>query len=179
SGNKSQAEGDSNLVGFVEEATKPLGKIELEVCFRSEGLCRRTMMKFIVIRAPSPYNIILGRTCLRTLQAIPSTIYSMMKFPTLKGVATLVTRSVIISEYRRLEKKQVVEEEEKKEEIEMGAINITEYTWEFPEDHLEYNLEPSIHLSSRLQGRVYNGFQKQMLHGCLQGQPSDSDVEGG
>ncbi|GJY19642.1 hypothetical protein Tco_0391133 [Tanacetum coccineum] len=159
SGNKSQAEGDSNLVGFAGEATKPLGKIELEVCFRSEGLRRRTTMKFIVIRAPSPYNIILGRTGLRTLRAIPSTIHSMMKFPTLKGVATLVTRSVIISECRRLEKKQVVEEEEKKEEIETKAINITEsqlklllknnmdiFSWEpadmtgVPRRIIEYNL---------------------------------------
>ncbi|GKB82059.1 reverse transcriptase domain-containing protein [Tanacetum coccineum] len=111
-------ETQTDLVGFAGEVTKPLGKIELEVCFGSEGLCRRTTITFTVIRVPSPYNIILGMTCLRTLRAIPSTIYSMMKFPTLKGIATLVTRSVIISECRRLEKKQVVEEEEKKEEAE-------------------------------------------------------------
>ncbi|GKC61094.1 hypothetical protein Tco_1088692 [Tanacetum coccineum] len=49
----------------------------------------------------------------------------MMKFPTLKGIATLVTRSVIISECRRLEKKQVIEEE-KKEEVEARAINVTD-----------------------------------------------------
>ncbi|GKG01115.1 reverse transcriptase domain-containing protein [Tanacetum coccineum] len=63
----------TNLVGFAGEATKPLGKIELEVCFESEGLCRRTTMKFTVIWAPSSYNIILGRTVLRTLRAIPVT----------------------------------------------------------------------------------------------------------
>nr|GEU34343.1 reverse transcriptase domain-containing protein [Tanacetum cinerariifolium] len=97
-----------DLVGFIGEATKPLDKIKLEVCFRNEGLCRRTTMKFTVNRAPSPYNVILGRTGLKTLRAIPSTIYSMMKFPTLKGVATLVTRSVVISECRRLEKKHLV-----------------------------------------------------------------------
>nr|GEV06772.1 reverse transcriptase domain-containing protein [Tanacetum cinerariifolium] len=44
------------------------------------------------------------------LRAIPSTIHSMMKFPTLKGVATLVTWTIIIAECRRLEKKQMVEE---------------------------------------------------------------------
>ncbi|GJT14303.1 hypothetical protein Tco_0861345 [Tanacetum coccineum] len=42
-----------------------MGKIELSVMFGSEGLCRRTMMKFTVVRASSPYNIILGRTARR------------------------------------------------------------------------------------------------------------------
>nr|GEU63514.1 hypothetical protein [Tanacetum cinerariifolium] len=63
-----------------------------------------------VFRAPSPYNIILGMPGLKTLRAIPSTIHSMMKFPTPKGVATLVTWTIIIAECRRLEKKQMVKE---------------------------------------------------------------------
>ncbi|GJZ88437.1 hypothetical protein Tco_0660219 [Tanacetum coccineum] len=58
----------------------------------------------------SPYNVILGRPGLKTLRAILSTIHSMMKFPTPKGIATLVTRTVIIAECRRLEKKQMIEE---------------------------------------------------------------------
>ncbi|GJW47779.1 hypothetical protein Tco_0079425 [Tanacetum coccineum] len=73
-----------------------------------EGL-RRTSIKFIVVRAPSPYNIILGRPDLKTLRAIPSTIHAMMKFPTPKGTATLVTQALIITECRRLEKKKMVE----------------------------------------------------------------------
>ncbi|GJU24375.1 reverse transcriptase domain-containing protein [Tanacetum coccineum] len=115
----------TDLVGFVREATKPLGKIELEVCFGSEGLCRRTTMNITVIRAPSPYNVILGRTRLRALRAIPSIVYSMIKFHTPKGIATLVTGSVIILECRQLEKKQVVKEEKKKE-VETRTVNITE-----------------------------------------------------
>nr|GEV58159.1 reverse transcriptase domain-containing protein [Tanacetum cinerariifolium] len=58
----------TELVGFAREAMKLLGKIELEVCFGSEGLCRRTTMKFTIIWAPSPYNIILGRTGIRNLR---------------------------------------------------------------------------------------------------------------
>ncbi|GJV09811.1 reverse transcriptase domain-containing protein [Tanacetum coccineum] len=104
-------ETQTDLIGFVGEISKPLGKIELEVCFGNGGLCRRTSMRFIVVRAPSPYNIILGRPRLKTLRAIPSTIHSMMKFPTPKGITTLVTRTVVIAECRRLEKKQLIEEE--------------------------------------------------------------------
>nr|GEU43592.1 hypothetical protein [Tanacetum cinerariifolium] len=54
-------ETQTDLVGFAEEISKPLGKIELEVCLGNEGLCRRTSMKFVVVRAPSLYNIILER----------------------------------------------------------------------------------------------------------------------
>ncbi|PWA42589.1 hypothetical protein CTI12_AA543130 [Artemisia annua] len=68
-------------------------------------------MKFAVVRSPSPYNIILGRSGIKKLRAIPSTIHSMMKFPTPRGIATLVTRSVIISECRKLEEKFLLEKE--------------------------------------------------------------------
>nr|GEV56682.1 hypothetical protein [Tanacetum cinerariifolium] len=79
----------TDLVVFAREISKPLGKIELELYFVNGGLCRRTSMKFIVVRAPLPCNIILGRHGLKTLRAISSTVHSMMKFPTQNGVATL------------------------------------------------------------------------------------------
>ncbi|GKB09771.1 hypothetical protein Tco_0843694, partial [Tanacetum coccineum] len=90
---------------------------------------RGTTMKFTVIRAPSPHNVILGRPGLKALRAIPSTIHSMMKFPTPKGIETLVTRSVIISECRRLEKKQMIKEKttefEKKEDEGTEEVSMT------------------------------------------------------
>ncbi|GJW01121.1 reverse transcriptase domain-containing protein [Tanacetum coccineum] len=77
-------ETQTDIVGFTGEISKPLGKIEL------------------------------ARPGLKTLRAIPSTIHSMMKFPTPKGVAMLVTRKTIIAECKRLEKKQMIEEESSK-----------------------------------------------------------------
>ncbi|GKA64610.1 reverse transcriptase domain-containing protein [Tanacetum coccineum] len=102
----------TDLVGFAGEVAKPLGKIDLEVCFGNEGLSRRMSIKFLVIRAPSPYNIILGRPGLKALHAIPSTIHSMVRFPTPKGIATLVTRSTIIAECRLREEKQILTEKQ-------------------------------------------------------------------
>ncbi|GJX62382.1 hypothetical protein Tco_0295282 [Tanacetum coccineum] len=112
------------------EVSKPLGKIELEVCLGNSGLCRRTSIKFIVVRAPLPYNIILGRSRLKTLRSIPSTIHSMMKFPTPKGMATLVNRTVIIVECKRLEKKQMMEEESSEggKEVELTEV-LGDGTW--------------------------------------------------
>nr|GEV38470.1 reverse transcriptase domain-containing protein [Tanacetum cinerariifolium] len=60
-------------------------------------------------RVPSQDILFIGSPGLKTLRAIPSTTHAVMKFPTLKGVATLVTRTLIIMECKRLEKKQMVE----------------------------------------------------------------------
>ncbi|GJW63661.1 putative nucleotidyltransferase, ribonuclease H [Tanacetum coccineum] len=102
----------TDLVGFAGEVAKPLGKIDLEVCFGNEGLSRKMSIKFLVVRAPSPYNIILGRPGLKALHAIPSTIHSMIRFPTPKGIATLVTRATIIAECRFREGKQILTEKQ-------------------------------------------------------------------
>ncbi|GKE35200.1 hypothetical protein Tco_1454522 [Tanacetum coccineum] len=107
----------TELVGFSGEQLLPMGKIELEVMFGSEGLCRRTMMKFTVVQASSPYNIILGRTGMRELRAIPSTTHAMMKFLTPRGIATLVPRTASIFECRHLEEKQTCPEEQPKERM--------------------------------------------------------------
>nr|GEX66098.1 reverse transcriptase domain-containing protein [Tanacetum cinerariifolium] len=63
SGNNGNVQRYSNRLGrFAGEVIKPLEKIDLEVCFGNEGMWRRTTMKFTIIRAPSLYNIILGRS---------------------------------------------------------------------------------------------------------------------
>nr|GEX16265.1 hypothetical protein [Tanacetum cinerariifolium] len=98
-----------DLVGLAEGVVKPLDKIELEVVFDDGGLFRMVMINFTVVRAPSPYNVIFGRTGLRALRAVSSTIHSMIKFPTSRGIGTLVTRTAIIAECQRLEKKQMIE----------------------------------------------------------------------
>ncbi|GJY56359.1 reverse transcriptase domain-containing protein [Tanacetum coccineum] len=74
----------TDLVGFAGEVAKPLGKIDLEVCF--------------------------GKPVLKALHAIPSTIHAMIRFPTPKGIATPVTRSTIVAECRLREEKQILTE---------------------------------------------------------------------
>nr|GEX61086.1 reverse transcriptase domain-containing protein [Tanacetum cinerariifolium] len=71
----------TDLVGFSRKQLMSMGNIKLSVMFESERLCRRTMMKFTVVHASSPYNIILGHTGMKELRAISSTTHAMMKFP--------------------------------------------------------------------------------------------------
>ncbi|GKG23056.1 hypothetical protein Tco_0388359, partial [Tanacetum coccineum] len=98
----------------------------------------------VVVGDRSPYNIILGRPGLKTLRAIPSTIHSMMKFPTPKGVATLVTRAIIINEYRRLEKKQMIEESSEGER-EVAAMKEVLVNPSFPDQRVTDKCK--IHIS--------------------------------
>ncbi|GJX80061.1 hypothetical protein Tco_0328210 [Tanacetum coccineum] len=105
------------LVGFFREQLVPIGKVKLEVTFGSDGLCRKTMMKFMAVRASSPYNIILGCTGMRELRAVSSTIHAMVKFPTPSRIATLVARTAPVYECRWPEKRKV-ERDEKVEEAE-------------------------------------------------------------
>nr|GEW81050.1 reverse transcriptase domain-containing protein [Tanacetum cinerariifolium] len=107
---------------YVDEGSSV--EVMFEHCFENPNpkiKAGRTFMKFIVVRAPSPYNIILWRPGLKTLRAIPSIIHAMIKFPTPKGVATLVTRTLITAECRRLEKKQMVEEVSPEEKGEVAV----------------------------------------------------------
>ncbi|GKD85724.1 hypothetical protein Tco_1356878 [Tanacetum coccineum] len=82
------------------------------------------MINFTIVRAPSPYNVIFRRTGLRALRAVSSMIHSMINFPTPRGIATLVTQTVVIAECRRLEKKLM---------IKMGASQKTLQEEEGPE----------------------------------------------
>nr|GEW49407.1 reverse transcriptase domain-containing protein [Tanacetum cinerariifolium] len=103
------------LLGFLGEQLIPIGKIELKVCFGEGCITRNTIMKFTVVRASSPYNIILGLMGLLELRAVSSTIHDMMKFPTPKGIATICARAKPIYKCRWSERKVVEQEETIKE----------------------------------------------------------------
>ncbi|GKD27007.1 reverse transcriptase domain-containing protein [Tanacetum coccineum] len=113
----------TELVGFSGEQLIPIGKIELDVQFGGGGLTRRAMMKFTVVRASSPYNIISGRTGLQELRAISSTVHAMLKFPTPNGIATLCSRSEPVYECRWSERK-MTEQETTAEKEELKAPNL-------------------------------------------------------
>nr|GEX18296.1 reverse transcriptase domain-containing protein [Tanacetum cinerariifolium] len=53
----------------------------------SAEIIQTTVVGFMIIRAPSPYNIILGRPVMMKLGAVASTLHSLMKFQTKEGIA--------------------------------------------------------------------------------------------
>ncbi|GJS07587.1 reverse transcriptase domain-containing protein [Tanacetum coccineum] len=96
------------LVGFSGEVSYPLEVIDLEVTMRECGKTRTVIMEFAMVKSPSPYNALLGRTEMRSLGAVASTIYSIIKFPTSNGIATIATTRETLRECRQIEEAQVL-----------------------------------------------------------------------
>ncbi|XP_052203091.1 uncharacterized protein LOC127808561 [Diospyros lotus] len=74
------------LVGFDGEAVYSKGIIQLPLTVGKGSRTSRVMLDILVADVPSAYNMILGRSSLNALRAIPSTYHMMMKFPTDSGV---------------------------------------------------------------------------------------------
>ena len=72
--------------GFSGERVLPLGSIQL-VLTLGDPPCQATMtVRFLIVDAPSTYNILLGRPSLKAMRAIPSSYHMAIKFPTANGV---------------------------------------------------------------------------------------------
>nr|GEV50095.1 zinc finger, CCHC-type [Tanacetum cinerariifolium] len=74
----------------------------------TEGILKGTELYQWNLRSlkATPYNVILGRTGLRSLRAVASTIHSMVKFPTANRIATMTTKSETLHEFQRMEEAQ-------------------------------------------------------------------------
>ncbi|KAK4402617.1 hypothetical protein Sango_1002400 [Sesamum angolense] len=78
------------LTGFSGEMIEPLGEVMLLLSLGSFPKRSTKIVKFLVVKAPSAYNIILGRPSLNLFRAIASTFHMKLKFPTSVGVGEAV-----------------------------------------------------------------------------------------
>ncbi|XP_010242100.1 PREDICTED: uncharacterized protein LOC104586531 [Nelumbo nucifera] len=74
------------LMGFLGESLLPTGRITLPFLIGDGDIIATTMVDFIMVRCPSSYNTILGRSTLNALQAMVSMFHLAMKFPIEYGV---------------------------------------------------------------------------------------------
>ncbi|GJW18263.1 hypothetical protein Tco_0025699 [Tanacetum coccineum] len=91
------------LVGFSGEVSYPIGTINHSVTMGEPDRLRTIPMEFAIIKSHSSYNVILGRTGLRSLVDMASTIHSMIKFRTANGIATMTTKRKVLQECQRME----------------------------------------------------------------------------
>ncbi|GJX61734.1 hypothetical protein Tco_0294634 [Tanacetum coccineum] len=104
--NEKLRESRKPLVGFSGEVNYPLGchhggtrqdpnhggtRQDLSVTMGEQDRILTVAMEFMVVKCHSPYNVILGRTGMRSLGVVASTIHSMINFPTTNRKATMVT----------------------------------------------------------------------------------------
>ena len=77
---------NTHLRGFSGEKVLPLGTIQLVLTLGEPPCQATTTARFLIIDAPSAYNMLLGRPSLNAIKAIPSAYHMIIKFPTIHGV---------------------------------------------------------------------------------------------
>ena len=80
---------NTHLRGFLGEKVLPLGSIQLVLTLGEPPCQATTTARFLIVDAPSAYNMLLGRPSLNAIKAIPSAYHMVIKFPTVNGVGTV------------------------------------------------------------------------------------------
>nr|GEV53512.1 reverse transcriptase domain-containing protein [Tanacetum cinerariifolium] len=88
----------TSLTGFSGETTWPLGQLKLLVTIGDATHSTKAWMNFMIVKSLSPYNGIIGRSGLKAIQAVPSTVQGMLKFPTEEGIVTIRSSLLIPAE---------------------------------------------------------------------------------
>ncbi|XP_066310986.1 uncharacterized protein [Miscanthus floridulus] len=68
---------------------RPLGRINLPVCFGSPSNYRKEVLTFEVVGFKGTYHTILGRPCYTKFMVIPNYIYLKIKMPSPNGIITI------------------------------------------------------------------------------------------
>ena len=76
----------THMRGFSGEKVLHLGSIQLVLTLGDPPCQATTAVRFLVVDAPSAYNLLLGRPSLNDIKAIPSAYHMMIKFPTTSRV---------------------------------------------------------------------------------------------
>ena len=77
---------NTHLRGFSGEKVLPLGSIQSVLTLGDPPCQDTTTIRFLIVDAPSAYNVLLGRPSLNAIKAIPSAYHMVIKFPTTNGV---------------------------------------------------------------------------------------------
>ncbi|KAL0320262.1 UNVERIFIED_CONTAM: hypothetical protein Sradi_5287700 [Sesamum radiatum] len=107
---------------------EPLGEVTLPLSLGSYPNRSTKMVKFLVVKAPSAYNIILGKPGLNMFQAIASTYHMKLKFPTPDGVGEAtgderMARECYANTLKRSREKLGEIEADKKGKMKLNEIN--------------------------------------------------------
>nr|GEX58196.1 reverse transcriptase domain-containing protein [Tanacetum cinerariifolium] len=105
------------LTGFCGETIWPLGQLRLLVIIGDATYSTKAWMNFMVVKSLSPYNGIIGRPGLNAIQAVPSTVHGMLKFPIEVGIVTICSTILIPTECASVITSLVIPREEKTRDV--------------------------------------------------------------
>ena len=78
------------LYGYAGNKVEVHGYIKLSTTFTDNISSRTSSIRYLFVNAPSTYNILLGRSALNRLGAIPSTKHMKVKLPSLEGAVITI-----------------------------------------------------------------------------------------
>jgi len=78
------------LYGFVGDQVEVRGHLELRTTSTDGSASCTENIRYLVVNAPSAYNILLGRPTLNRLRAVASTRHMKMKFSDLSGKVIVI-----------------------------------------------------------------------------------------
>ena len=78
------------LIGFSGKQVQVLGYLPVLTTFGNEENAKGVRVRYLVVNASSPYNIIIGRPSFNALEAVLSTLYLKMKYPLGNGCVRVI-----------------------------------------------------------------------------------------
>ena len=77
---------NAHLLGFSGEKVLPLRSVQLVLPLEDPPCQATTTIKFLLVDAPSAYNMLPSRPTLNSIRDVPSAYHMVFKFPTENGV---------------------------------------------------------------------------------------------
>nr|GEW15755.1 hypothetical protein [Tanacetum cinerariifolium] len=111
--NETEETPTTSLTGFSGETIWPLGQLRLLVIIGDATHSTKAWMNFMVVKSLSPYNGIIGQPGLKAIQAVPSMVHGMLKFPVEGGIVTICSTILIPTECASVITSPVIPREEK------------------------------------------------------------------
>ena len=107
------------LRGFSGERVLPLRSTQLVLTLGDPPCQATTIVRFLIVDAPSAYNMLLGRPSLNAIRAIPSAYHMVIKFPIANGVGMVRGNQRIARECYSASMKQKKVDNIYKDELDM------------------------------------------------------------
>lgn len=141
------------LVGFSGEHVQVLGHLSIMATFGSRDHVKNIQVRYLIINATSPYNIIIGRPLFNALKAALSTLYLKLKYPLEDDQVRIVKgdQGITRKYYKdspRLKRRNYDDEPLKDDQLKVNLINIDSRE-ELPKNQLT-NSEITIRMQSKV-----------------------------
>nr|GFA21545.1 reverse transcriptase domain-containing protein [Tanacetum cinerariifolium] len=140
----------TSLTGFSGETTWPLRQLKLLVTIGDPTHSTKAWMNFMLVKSLSPYNGIIGRSGLKAIQAVPSTVHGMLKFLTKEGIVIIRSSLLIPSECASVDTSSVTPGEKK-----AHPANLTKKKGQSPERTKAIQTEVEKLVEAGIMSEVY------------------------